>query len=218
MSPDLIQKIDEAGVVAVLVIDELQHAVPLAEALLKGGVDTIELTLRTPAAMDAARAIKDQVPQITLGFGTVLTVDQVKAVAELGADFAVAPGCNPSVIAAANEYGLSFAPGVMTPSDIEIAVEHGCRILKYFPAETAGGMKHLSNMAAPYQHLGLKFIPLGGLNIDNAGSYLQSSLIAAIGGSWIAKRPMIQAEDWEGIASNARQIRSLISKIRITSK
>ena len=106
----------------------------------------------------------------------------------------------------------------MTPSDIEIAIEHGCRVLKYFPAETAGGMKHLANMAAPYQYLGLKFIPLGGLNIENAGSYLQSSLITAIGGSWIAKRPMILAEDWEGIASNARQIRSLISRIRNTSK
>jgi 2-dehydro-3-deoxyphosphogluconate aldolase/(4S)-4-hydroxy-2-oxoglutarate aldolase len=218
MSPELMEKIDEAGVVAVLVIDKLKHAVPLANALLNGGIDAIELTLRTPVAMEAARAIKQEVPQITLGFGTVLTVEQVKAVARMGADFAVAPGCNPKVISAAYDRELSFAPGVMTPTDIEIAVELGCRVLKYFPAETAGGMKHLSNMAAPYQYLNLKFIPLGGLSIDNAGSYLQSPLITAIGGSWIAKRALIQAEDWEGITSNARQIRSLISEIRNIEK
>lgn len=214
MSPEIIEKIDRAGVVAVLIIDEVKHAVPVANALLRGGVDTIELTLRTPVAMEAAKAIKSEVPEIILGLGTVLTVGQVRAAAELGADFAVAPGCNPKVIAAARKHGLSFAPGVVTPTDIEIAIEQGCRILKYFPAESAGGMKHLSNMAAPYQYLGLKFIPLGGLNIDNAGSYLQSSLITAIGGSWIATRQMIQAEDWDGITNNANKIRSLITEIR----
>lgn len=214
MSPEMIEKIESAGVIAVLVIDELKHAVPLAHALLNGGVDTIELTLRTPVALEAAKIIKNEVPEISLGFGTVLTIEQVRSAAELGADFAVAPGCNSKVISAAHEHGLSFAPGVVTPSDIEIAIEQGCRILKYFPAETAGGMEHLSNMAAPYQYLGLKFIPLGGLNMENAGKYLQSSLITAIGGSWIAKRPMILAEDWEGITKNARQIRSLISEIK----
>ena len=215
MSPEMIKKVDDAGVIAVLVIDEVKHAVPLARALIKGGVDAIELTLRTPAAMDAAMAIKKEVPEITLGFGTVLTTEQVKAVADLGADFAVAPGCNPKVIAEAHKLGVSFAPGVMTPTDIEIAVEQGCRILKYFPAETSGGMKHLTNMSAPYQYLGLKFIPLGGLNIDNSGSYLESSLITAIGGSWLAKRPTIQAENWDEITNNAKEIRKLIKKIRI---
>jgi 2-dehydro-3-deoxyphosphogluconate aldolase/(4S)-4-hydroxy-2-oxoglutarate aldolase len=151
---------------------------------------------------------------MTLGFGTVLTTEQVKAVADFGADFAVAPGCNPKVIAESHKLGLSFAPGVMTPTDIEIAVEQGCRILKYFPAETSGGMTHLKNMSAPYQYLGLKFIPLGGLNIDNAGSYLESSLITAIGGSWLAKRPTIQVENWDEITKNAKEIRELIKKIR----
>ena len=138
MSPEIIKRIDDAGIIAVLVIDELKHAVPLAKALIAGGVDAIELTLRTPVAIDAAKMIKKEVPQIALGFGTVLTVDQVKAVADVGADFAVAPGCNPRVIAEAYKQGLSFAPGIMTPSDIEIAVEQGCRVLKYFPAETSG--------------------------------------------------------------------------------
>ena len=214
MTPEIIKKIDDAGIIAVLVIDELKHAVPLAKSLLAGGVSTIELTLRTPVALDAARAIKNEVPEINLGFGTVLTVKQVETVAKLGAEFAVAPGCNPKVIEAAREHGLSFAPGIMTPTDIENAIEKGCRVLKYFPAETSGGIKHLANMVAPYQYLGLKFIPLGGLSMANAASYLESPLITAIGGSWIAKQPLIMAEKWDAITQNAKEISKLITEIR----
>lgn len=214
MTPEIIEKIDDSGIIAVLVIDELKHVKPLAEALLKGGVDAIELTMRTPVALDAAKIIKKDYPEMSLGFGTVLTVDQVKAVTDAGADFAVAPGCNPKVIAEAYKQGLSFAPGIMTPSDIEIAVEQGCRVLKYFPAETSGGMKHLTNMVAPYQYLGLTFIPLGGCNIQNAPSYLESPLITAIGGSWVANRSLIQVENWDAITHNSREIRDLIKKIR----
>jgi 2-dehydro-3-deoxyphosphogluconate aldolase / (4S)-4-hydroxy-2-oxoglutarate aldolase len=214
MSPEIIKKIDEVGIIAVLIVDELKHAVPLAKALLEGGIDAIELTLRTPVALDAARLIKKEVPEICLGFGTVLTIDQVKAVVDAGADFAVAPGCNPKIIAEARKQGLSFAPGIMTPTDIEMALEEGCRILKYFPAESSGGMDHLTNMVAPYQYLNPKFIPLGGCNLENAGSYLESSLITAIGGSWVAKRPLIQSENWAEITKNAIEIRTLIKKIR----
>lgn len=214
MSPEIINGIDNAGVIAVLIIDELKHAVPVAKALLEGGINAIELTLRTPVALDAAMAIKKEVPEMILGFGTVLTTEQVKAVVGIGADFAVAPGCNPRVIAEAYKNGLSFAPGIMTPSDIEIAVEQGCRILKYFPAETSGGMVNLKDMVAPYQYLGLKFIPLGGCNLGNARNYLESDLITAIGGSWIANRQLIQTENWETIKQNAIQIRSLIQQIR----
>lgn len=214
MKPEIVQRIDEAGVIAVLVIDELKHAVPLARALIKGGIDTIELTLRTPVALDAARAIKKEVPEMTLGFGTVLTAEQVKAIAGMGADFAVAPGCNPRVLEAAYRQGLSFAPGIMTPSDIEIAIEHGCRVLKYFPAESSGGLNHLKNIVGPYQYLGLKFIPLGGLNAENAASYIESALVTAVGGSWVAKRPLIQSENWDAITGNAKEIKDLVAKIR----
>lgn len=214
LSAEIAKKIDDAGIVAVLIVDEVKHAVPLAKALLQGGVNTIELTLRTPAALDAAKAIKKEVSEITLGFGTVLTTDQVKAVVDAGADFAVAPGCNPKIIAEARKQGLSFAPGIMTPTDIEIAVEHGCHVLKFFPAETSGGLKHLDSMSAPYQHLGLRFIPLGGLNIGNSRTYLESPIITAIGGSWVAKRPEIQNENWEAITRNALEIRELINQIR----
>ncbi len=214
MSSKIVKKIEAAGIVAVLIIDELKHAVSVAEALMAGGIDAIELTLRTPVTMDAARTIKRAIPEMTLGFGTVLTEQQLKAVVDVGADFAVAPGCNPKIIAAAQQQGLSFAPGVMTPSDIEIAIEQGCRILKFFPAESSGGMKHLKSMAAPYQHLGLKFIPLGGVNMTNAASYLESPLISAVGGSWVAKRNLIQNKCWDEITRNARDIRALIKEIR----
>jgi 2-dehydro-3-deoxyphosphogluconate aldolase/(4S)-4-hydroxy-2-oxoglutarate aldolase len=214
MAPDIIQKVDNAGVIAVLVIDEVKHAVPVAKALQAGGVSAIELTLRTPVAWEAAKAIKHEVPQITLGFGTVLTIEQALNAAKVGADFAVAPGCNPKVIAAARDCGLSFAPGIATPTDIEVALEQGCRILKYFPAETSGGMKHLTNMIAPYNYLNLKFIPLGGLNINNAADYIISPFITAIGGSWIAKQDLIRGEQWAAITQNAREISQLIKDIR----
>lgn len=211
---EMIEKITRSGVIAVLVVDELQHAVPAARALLAGGVNAIELTLRTPVALEAARAIITEVPEMIVGIGTVLTVEQVRAMKEIGADFAVSPGCNPRIISAAQEIGLPFAPGVMTPTDIEMALELGCRVLKYFPAETSGGMKHLESMAGPYHYLGLSFIPLGGLNLRNAGEYLASPWICAIGGSWVAKRSLIQAGDWDTITANSKEIRRIIKEVR----
>lgn len=214
MSPKIIKKLNDTGVIAVIVIDDLESAVPLARSLVRGGVEAIELTLRTPIAMKAAKAIVNGVPEISVGLGTVLTVEQVKAGSEIGVDFAVAPGCNPRIISAAQECGLLFVPGIVTPTDIEMALELGCRVLKYFPAETSGGMKHLNSMAAPYRYLGLSFIPLGGINISNAGSYLESPLICAVGGSWIANRKSIQEGDWDAITKNAVEIKELIDKIR----
>ncbi len=214
MKPEIINKIYDSGIIAVLIIDDLGHAVPVAKALLKGGVSIIELTLRTPVAFEAAYVIKKELPEIILGFGTVINTDQVKAAIDAGADFAVAPGCNPKIIAEACKQGLSFAPGIMTPSDIEIAIEQGCQLMKYFPAESSGGIDLLTNMVAPYQHLGLKFIPLGGCNPGNAKTYLQSPHISAIGGSWIANRSLIQTEDWDTITENATAVSELIKQVR----
>jgi 2-dehydro-3-deoxyphosphogluconate aldolase/(4S)-4-hydroxy-2-oxoglutarate aldolase len=200
----LAETVSSAGVVAVLIIDDAGGAVPLARALLSGGVDVMELTLRTPAAIDALRAIRREVPEMVAGIGTILTVDQLQAAREAGAAFGVSPGCNPRLLAAAREAGFSFAPGIATPTDIEIAIEHGCRLLKFFPAEQLGGLPYLRALAAPYAHLGLRYIPLGGITAVNAGSYLNDPLIAAIGGSWIAPREAIKANDWATITSNAR--------------
>ena len=205
----LADKVSAAGVVAVLIVDDANDAVPLARALLSGGVDVMEVTLRTPAALDALRAIRRDVPEMVAGIGTILNVDQLQAAREAGAAFGVSPGCNPRLLAAAREAGFSFAPGIATPTDIEIAIEHGCRLLKFFPAEQLGGLPYLRAMAAPYAHLGLRYIPLGGLTAANAGSYLSDPLIAAIGGSWIAPREAIKARDWKTIETNARAARDI---------
>jgi len=214
MSSEIISRIENAGVIAVLEIDELKHAVPVARALLAGGVDAIELTLRTPVAMDAAKAIINEVPEMMVGLGTVLNTEQIKTAASAGVAFAVAPGCNPRVIAAAKEHGLPFAPGIATPSDIEIAVESGCTVLKYFPAEASGGIKYLNTIAGPYKYLGLKFIPLGGLTSTNVGSYLESPNVIALGGSWLAKQEIIHSENWDLITNNAKEIRNIIDLTR----
>ena len=173
----------------------------------------MELTLRTDAALPALNAIKAEVPDMLAGIGTILTTDQVDQVVEAGAAFGVAPGMNAKVVKHAQERGLPFGPGIMTPSDIEAAIELGCRTIKYFPAESSGGLKHLQNMVAPYQHLGLDFIPLGGLNAGNMQDYLRSPLISAIGGSWIAKKDLINTEDWDQIETNAREARELADSL-----
>ena len=199
----LADEIARLRIVAVLTIDDADDAIPLAEALASGGVNVIELTLRTPAALTAIGRIRQARPDIRLGAGTVIFPEQVGQVIDAGAHFAVSPGTSRRVLQAARERGLSFAPGVCSPSDIEATLEFDCRLLKYFPAETSGGLKHLTAMAAPYDHLGLRFMPLGGLNADNAAGYLASPLVAALGGSWIAPRNLIRKRDWKRITENA---------------
>ena len=214
LPPKTLERIAETGVVAVLVVDQVERAVPLARALLAGGVDVMELTLRTAVALDALRAIKNEVAEMIVGAGTVLRPEQVRQVAEAGAAFAVAPGMNPRVVQTAQAAGLPFMPGVATPSDIEQALECGCRELKFFPAEPSGGLNYLKNVAAPYAHLNVRYIPLGGISPANAGSYLEDSQVLAVGGSWIAKREMIQAGNWAAITRSSAEARALVKQFR----
>jgi len=211
---ETLERIERCGVVAVLVVDEAAHAVPLAKALLDGGIDAMELTLRTPVAFEALEAIREQVPEMLPGVGTVLTPEQAGEAAAAGAAFGVAPGLNPRVVRAAQQGGLPFAPGVATASELEAALELGCREVKFFPAEPTGGMAYLKSMAAPYTHLGVRFVPLGGLNPDNVRNYLSSSLVLAVGGSWIAPRDAIRQEDWAAIRNNAYQARAIVDGLR----
>ncbi len=199
-----------ARLIAVLVVDELESAIPVAESLLKGGVTAMELTLRTPVALEAAAAITAAFPEMMVGIGTVIFPKQVDDAVSAGAAFGVSPGVNPAVIQRAAEAGLPFGPGIMTPTDIDVAIQEGCRLLKFFPAESSGGLAHLSNIAAPYAHLGLKFIPLGGIGSANLMSYLNHDLIAAVGGSWLAPRDVIRAKDWVTIEANARDAMTAI--------
>jgi 2-dehydro-3-deoxyphosphogluconate aldolase / (4S)-4-hydroxy-2-oxoglutarate aldolase len=207
-------RIRRAGVIAVLVVDRVEDAIPLATALLDGGVDVMELTLRTPAAIDALHLIRRETPTMMAGVGTILSVEQMQRAADAGAQFGVAPGTSHRVIRAAQSAGLPFMPGVATPSDVEQALECGCRVLKFFPAEPAGGLAYLKAMAAPYAHLNVEYVPLGGLTAANARSYLEYPQVLAIGGSWIAKRQQIESHNWTAITKNAKEARTLVTEIR----
>jgi 2-dehydro-3-deoxyphosphogluconate aldolase/(4S)-4-hydroxy-2-oxoglutarate aldolase len=207
-------RIKKTGIIAVLIIDRVEDGVPLAKALIQGGVDVMELTLRTDAALGALKEIRAHVPEMLAGVGTVLTPAQVAAVKAAGAEFAVSPGINPRVVNAAVESGIPFGPGVATPTDIENALECGCTLLKFFPAEPSGGLAFLKAMAAPYLHLGVQFIPLGGVNEKNMATYLADPLIAAIGGSWLAPRELIREGRWAEITQLAKSAVEIIKSTR----
>lgn len=198
-------KLRKSAIIAVLILDRAEDAVPVAEALLAGGVNAMELTLRTPAAIGALKAIRSAVPEMLAGIGTILTPDQVKEVVDAGGAFGVSPGMNPRVVEAALAAGLPFAPGICTPSDIERALEYDRKFLKFFPAEPSGGLKYLEAIAAPYAHLGVQYIPLGGVNPANCQTWLSHPLVGGIGGSWLAPKPLIASGNFEGIREAAVQ-------------
>lgn len=210
LESELGKNLQESKLIAVLVIDDENHAVPVAKALFAGGVNIMELTLRTPAAIGALKKIRNEVPEMTAGIGTILTTDQVDEVVAAGAHFGVSPAVNIKILRYAKNAGLPFGPGIMTPTDIDQAIGEGCHLLKFFPAESSGGLAHLKNIAAPYQHLGLGFIPLGGVNTGNLKQYIDNELITAVGGSWLAPRDLINDKNWEQIKKNARDAVALI--------
>jgi 2-dehydro-3-deoxyphosphogluconate aldolase/(4S)-4-hydroxy-2-oxoglutarate aldolase len=211
---DVVDRIAKSGIIAVLVIDDVRDAVPVAQTLLDNGIGGMELTLRTDAAIESLRAIRAAVPEMFAGVGTILTKAQVKLAKDNGAAFGVAPGYNREVVAAAIAAGLPFAPGIATPSEIEGALSQGCRLLKYFHAEGMGGVEYLKGINAPYKHLGLKYIPLGGVSLANLRQYLAFKDIIAIGGSWIAPQELIKAKDWAAIARNAREASAIFHEMR----
>ncbi len=208
----IMQEFENRKLVAVCTVADAKDAVPMAEALMRGGITAIELTLRTAAGLDAIKAIRKALPEMYVGAGTVLTPDQVVQAKDAGACFAVAPGTNVKVIQKANEIAIPFGPGIFTPSDIEAALENGCRMLKYFPAASCG-IKHLKAIAAPYKHLGIKFIPLGGVNISNLAEMLSDPLIAAVGGSWLAKSEQIAQGKFDEIEAQAREAAAVIKSL-----
>lgn len=215
-SSDSLDRMHRCGVIAVLVIDDAKHAVPVARALLDGGIDIMELTLRTPAAIDSLIEIRQHVPEMMAGIGTILTIAQLHSVKQAQAQFGVAPGLNPKIVAEADRIGLPFAPGIVTPSDVEAAIELGCQQLKFFPAEPSGGLKYLKSLAAPYAHLGLKYVPLGGVTTENLATYLSEPMVLAVGGSWLAPRDLIAAEDWLEITERASEATTIARQTRGT--
>lgn len=147
-----------------------------------------------------------------VGAGTVLFEHQVREVLDAGAAFGVAPGTNGKILQAARDGGLPFAPGITCPSDIDLALEFGCKVLKFFPAEASGGLQYLSSIASPYRHLGLRYIPLGGINEENLPSYASSPDVLAVGGSWLAPSELVNKRDWGGIQQLARQTAELVDR------
>ena len=183
-------------VIPVIVLDDANDAEPLAEALLAGGLNIIEVTFRTAAAAESIERIAKAFPEMQVGAGTVVTPEQAKRAVDAGSKFGLAPGTDPETIAYFKARDIPFVPGIMTPSDIQAAVKAGCQSLKFFPAGAAGGPKLLKAMAAPYANLGIKFCPTGGVSLDNMNDYLSLPEVFAIGGSWLATKAQIQAKEW----------------------
>lgn len=202
---DVFSRIAELGVVPVVAIGAVDHALPLADALLAGGLPVVEITFRTQAAAEVIRILSRERPGLIVGAGTVLTPETMQTAADAGAQFAVAPGFNPRVVQTALELNLPFVPGVATPTDIEAALEKGLRLLKFFPAEALGGTKLLSALSAPYRHTGVRFMPTGGISPMNLDGYLAIDTVAAVGGTWIAKKEDMTRGNWDEVADRCRE-------------
>jgi len=190
-------------VIPVMVIKKLGHAVPLARALLAGGIRVLEITLRTEVAMDAIRVISKEVSGVFVGAGTVTTPEMLRAVTEAGAVFAISPGLTPDLLEAANQGSIPLIPGVSSISELMIGMEKGYTRFKFFPAEAAGGVKMLKAIAGPFPQI--IFCPTGGISLDNYRSYLDLQNVACVGGSWIVPGDVIAREEWSRITELARQ-------------
>lgn len=202
------------GVVPVIEIEDAAHALPLADALIEGGLPVAEVTFRTPAAPAAIATIAQERPDVVIGAGTVLTHAEVDAAVEAGARFALSPGLDADTIAYAGARGLPFAPSVMTPSELQAAIKHGCEMVKYFPAMASGGPKMLASISGPYAHCGMGFNPTGGVTLDNMAEWLALPQVRAVGGTWIARRADIAAGNWDVIAANAKAAAARVAEIR----
>ena len=206
MQSDLNQALGDTlrrvGVVPVLTIQNADLGVQVARALSRGGLDLIEVTLRTSAALEAIRRIRTEVPLARVGVGTVLAPEQAEDAIEAGARFVVSPGMTPRLVAAAEDWSVPFLPGAATASEAMALADLGYRCLKFFPAEAAGGVAALKALAAPLA--GVSFCPTGGIDAGNAGDYLALANVVAVGGSWVAPAAAVAAGDWEKITALAR--------------
>jgi 2-dehydro-3-deoxyphosphogluconate aldolase/(4S)-4-hydroxy-2-oxoglutarate aldolase len=198
-----IDLIASLGVVPVIAIERASDAVALADALLEGGLPVAEITFRTEAAADVLAAIRDARPELCIGAGTVLDRSNLQRAIDAGARFGLAPGFDPEIVDAAKAAGLPFCPGIMTPSDLTLAVARGVKLAKFFPAGVAGGPKALSGIAAPFAHLGIRFIPTGGVTEGTIAEWLAVKQVVAVGGTWIAKTEDIREGRFAAIASTA---------------
>lgn len=204
--------ITSTRLVPVAVIPTLDKALPLAEALMEAGLPHIEITLRTDCALEAMRAIRREFPEMTVGAGTILETDIIPVLVDMGIAFGVSPGLNPAVVEKAQSLGFQMIPGVITPGEVERGLSLGLKLLKFFPAEAAGGVAMLKALAGPYGHTGVKFVPTGGINAAKAGAYLDLKVTAAIGGSWFVDQKLVAEGQFDQIRQLTREALDLAKK------
>ncbi len=201
IQPDVV--LNTCPVMPVMVIQNLEDAVPLAQALVEGGIKVLEITLRTPIALDAVRLISQQVEGAIVGAGTITTSEQLKAAEAAGAVFAISPGLTPKLLAAAQEGNIALIPGISTLSELMLGMEYGLDHFKFFPAEAAGGIPMLKSIAGPVPYV--TFCPTGGISPENYNSYLQLPNVACVGGSWLAPADVVKAKNWARVTELAKQ-------------
>ena len=208
----VLEQIQEIGIVPVVVLNDAKDAEPLAKALCDGGLACAEVTFRTAAAEESIRIMSEKFPDMLVGAGTVLTTEQVDRAVAAGAKFIVSPGLNPRIVKYCVDKGILITPGCANPSDIEQALEQGLEVVKFFPAEAAGGLKMIKAMAAPY--VGVKFMPTGGINQNNVRAYLAYDRILACGGSWMVKSDLVDAGKFDEIEKLARECVDIVKESR----
>jgi 2-dehydro-3-deoxyphosphogluconate aldolase/(4S)-4-hydroxy-2-oxoglutarate aldolase len=209
---EVLERLGFLGVVPVVKIDRVEEVEKLGRALLKGCLPCAEITFRTSAAEEAIQILSSSLPEIILGAGTVLSVDQAEKAVNAGARFIVSPGFNPIVVDWCLEKEIPVTPGVATPTEIEMALNKGLKILKFFPAEALGGVKILKALAAPYKDI--KFIPTGGINPENLADYIRLPCVHACGGSWLVKSKMISEAEFSKITALAKKAREIVIETR----
>ncbi len=202
MTSESMQKIFDLKLVPLVVLDDAADAVPMAKALVEGGISVAEVTFRTDAAADVIRAMAEQVPEILVGAGTVHTVAQAQTAVEAGAKFIVTPGFQPDVVRWCVEHQVDIVPGTAVPSDIEQAISFGLSVCKFFPAEAYGGVKTLKALKGPYADI--RFMPTGGVSLDNMNDYLALSNVVAVGGSFMTPSAAVKAKDWDKVTEACR--------------
>ena len=202
---DVVETLKKVGVIPVIVIEDASKAVPLARALVDGGLNVLEVTFRTAAAAESIAAIRREVPEAVVGAGTVITPEMAKAAKDAGAVFGVAPGFDPAVMAAAKEIGLPFIPGIATASELSQALTAGAPMVKFFPAEAAGGVKMIKNLLGAFRFTGVKFMPTGGINLSNIKDYFAVPEVVACGGTWIVPKDAVASGDWATITRLAKE-------------
>jgi 2-dehydro-3-deoxyphosphogluconate aldolase/(4S)-4-hydroxy-2-oxoglutarate aldolase len=201
---EILNRLEQIGIVPVIAIGDVDQALGVADALLEGGISVAEITFRTEVAAEVIARLHDKRPELFLGAGTVLNARQLTRAHAAGAAFALAPGTDISLLATASELGIPFYPGIMTPSDIQAALKAQASVFKFFPAVPAGGLAVLRAILAPFAHLGIRIIPTGGVTLNDLPEWLREPCVLAVGGTWIASREAIAAGDWKGICERAR--------------